>query len=519
MKKMWSRYGKYFLLVVLFCGASIFLYGTRIKAETYDEFLARNNRTITGTSYYETINGIKWEIVVDTEGNGAIKPTSKEDLIGEVVIPETVAGHKVTDIGIHAFDSCQKITGITIPSGVIAIHRYAFTQSFKLLNINVVPDNPIFCSVDGVLYTKEKDTIVTFPNGRTESYKIPEYVKCIGRAAFDDALLSELWIPESVSRICGFAFATCNTNSIYGYCQPLKKVYYEGSYQKLNELAPIHEIEEDVLNEKKTDLEETYLSLVENIYCMAPSILGTSTDKEYKEDMREKMEPVSISLYQKEDYPANVSFIGSEPVYQWYKSSTSSNENGTLIEGATNSTFTPIMENNTTFYYYCTATSTYMDNAYMSISEPVKIQIAIPENKITYCNQDGAEIEQEMIAHGSILKRPEDPELKGYQLEGWYTDEALTEPYDFTTPIENDITLYAKWKLDYAELEDVVEDAKIKINSGLYQNDIKFKLYKAAVKRGEILLKEQDATSPDEILEVIAKIKNAETKITLISGN
>ncbi len=36
----------------------------------------------------------------------------------------------------------------------------------------------------------------------------------------------------------------------------------------------------------------------------------------------------------------------------------------------------------------------------------------------------------------------------GYTLEGWYYDEALTEPFDMNTVIESgteDFSLYAKW--------------------------------------------------------------------------
>ena len=37
-------------------------------------------------------------------------------------------------------------------------------------------------------------------------------------------------------------------------------------------------------------------------------------------------------------------------------------------------------------------------------------------------------------------------------LKGWYTDEALTTPFDFDTPITSDNTLYAKWGLPIVEL-------------------------------------------------------------------
>ena len=34
----------------------------------------------------------------------------------------------------------------------------------------------------------------------------------------------------------------------------------------------------------------------------------------------------------------------------------------------------------------------------------------------------------------------------GYTLVGWYTDEACTAAYDFTKPVTESVTLYAKWE-------------------------------------------------------------------------
>ena len=39
------------------------------------------------------------------------------------------------------------------------------------------------------------------------------------------------------------------------------------------------------------------------------------------------------------------------------------------------------------------------------------------------------------------------PTATGYDFVGWYTDEALTEAFDFTQPVTENIVLYAKWKL------------------------------------------------------------------------
>ena len=39
------------------------------------------------------------------------------------------------------------------------------------------------------------------------------------------------------------------------------------------------------------------------------------------------------------------------------------------------------------------------------------------------------------------------PTATGYDFMGWYTDEALTEAFDFTQPVTENTVLYAKWKL------------------------------------------------------------------------
>lgn len=45
------------------------------------------------------------------------------------------------------------------------------------------------------------------------------------------------------------------------------------------------------------------------------------------------------------------------PTYQWYSNTTNSNENGTLVEGATNASYKPSTTTTGTFYYYCVATN------------------------------------------------------------------------------------------------------------------------------------------------------------------
>lgn len=84
-------------------------------------------------------------------------------------------------------------------------------EIFKTITVH--PDNPYYCSEDGVLFTKDKKTLVCYPCGKEgESYTIPEGVTNIGEAAFvNNVYLKKVVIPQSVIRIEKQAFFQMQT--------------------------------------------------------------------------------------------------------------------------------------------------------------------------------------------------------------------------------------------------------------------------------------------------------------------
>ena len=61
-------------------------------------------------------------------------------------------------------------------------------------------------------------------------------------------------------------------------------------------------------------------------------------------------------------------------------------------------------------------------------------------------NLEGAESTKETVNLFDYADAPS-YDREGYQIEGWYTDEACTKPYDFSQPVTSDLTLYAKWEI------------------------------------------------------------------------
>lgn len=92
--------------------------------------------------------------------------------------------------------------------------------SEALQRINVAEGNLNFASEDGVLFDKDKKTLICFPCGRTGTYTVPEYVQTIGEDAFDGCdRLEELIIPDSVTEIGRFAFHRVPHITYHGPCR------------------------------------------------------------------------------------------------------------------------------------------------------------------------------------------------------------------------------------------------------------------------------------------------------------
>ena len=57
----------------------------------------------------------------------------------------------------------------------------------------------------------------------------------------------------------------------------------------------------------------------------------------------------------------------------------------------------------------------------------------------------GTAPEAQQIKYGDTATEPAEPSAEGYSFAGWFTDSECTSEYDFSTPLTEDITLYARW--------------------------------------------------------------------------
>jgi len=125
-----------------------------------------------------------------------------------VTIPEGV-----TSIGMIAFDFHHGLTNVSIPSSVTSIEASTFWRCRNLTSIIVDTQNPVYSSVEGILFNKDITALIKYPAGRQEknyTYNIPTGVISIGECAFLGCrALANIIIPSNVASIGAKAFYGC----------------------------------------------------------------------------------------------------------------------------------------------------------------------------------------------------------------------------------------------------------------------------------------------------------------------
>jgi len=90
----------------------------------------------------------------------------------------------ITRIGSYAFKDCSRLTFADIPASVRTIGECAFRGCSAMDHFVVAEDNPSYCAVEGVLYTKRKTLLIQCPTNFTGEFNAPEEVVEVAPYAF-----------------------------------------------------------------------------------------------------------------------------------------------------------------------------------------------------------------------------------------------------------------------------------------------------------------------------------------------
>ncbi|MDE7476514.1 MAG: InlB B-repeat-containing protein [Lachnospiraceae bacterium] len=132
----------------------------------------------------------------------------------------------------------------------------------------------------------------------------------------------------------------------------------------------------------------------------------------------------------------------------------------------------------------------------------------------------GSDITNTGIKEGSLLEKPQDPQVEGYTFTGWYKDQSCTSKWDFATDtVQSDMTLYAGWNANDNDQNDDDKDD----NNNDNDNDKDDSAYTDAERKelssvnaaiGKIKSKVYDGNAYEPVIKVTAKVDGKNTTLT-----
>lgn len=241
-----------------------------LEKDKYNDFeYAKIDGEAIITGYY----GVDLKIEIPEEINGM--PVTRiytcafeSSIVEEIIIPESV---KTIDklvfygcsylknltikgaetIGESAFIMCNALENITISGNCKEIQGdEPFISCTNLQSINVTDGDGAYSSENGILYNKEKTTLLVYPASKTDKeFKVPDGVKEISMSAFCNNNFLEKVDLSGVEKIGAYAFEGSKSLSKAELSDSLKivEIYAFADCPKLNSIR-VYESTDDISN-------------------------------------------------------------------------------------------------------------------------------------------------------------------------------------------------------------------------------------------------------------------------------
>ncbi len=370
-------------------------------------------------------------LTISGEGAIAEEAFASRDDITQVVIEDGVTG-----IGARAFAECYALESASLPDSLTSFGEYAFMGCIRLAGISI------------------PESVTVIPDGMfgeclsLSTVSIPEGVTNLGEAAFYGCIsLQEIAIPASVTSIGGQAFAYCPNATIV--VDPANPAYdSRGGCGALVETAT------------NTLLAGSALSTIPDTVAAIGGYALAEPDgiEEWLQEMG--LGEITYPRLQGVDIPAGVTVIGDDAFSGCSSLAEVSIPDGVEAIGAyafrncaslaalaVPASVTSIGDGafgGTTAAIEFAGSRAQWEaiGGDWSGAEPTSYGLV----SVAFVTNGGSEVARQDLAAGGTATVPDPAPTKDWcELEGWYADEALETPFDFSAPVTEDTVVYAKW--------------------------------------------------------------------------
>ena len=185
-------------------------------------------------------------------GEAIVTGVPNKSTVTKIVIPDEFEGVPVTKIADYSAQNLEYVTEFIIGKNVKEIGTWALENNQHIATYTIDEANEYFCSVDGVIYTKDMKTVVFFPCAKEGDYTVLDTVETIRTKAFYKcSKITSITLPDTVKDIQEKAFFRCeamttinlpNTLTHIGkdaftYCYGLTKINIPASVTQIDEYA------------------------------------------------------------------------------------------------------------------------------------------------------------------------------------------------------------------------------------------------------------------------------------------
>lgn len=214
---------------------------------------------LAGCEVLPQAGGTKTVVYRVKDGEAAVREFPNSSTVRTVEIPDVCEGVPVTKIADFAAVNLESLEVVRIGKNVREIGVWAFENDQKLRAFEVDPENPYFCSEEGVLFTRDMKTLLFYPASRglrgaddTSTYAIPEGVQTVRTKAFYKCgRLAGVSLPQSLTSLEEKAFFRCGSlkdvklpqeldfigKDAFGYCTGLTEIVIPKSVTQIGEYA------------------------------------------------------------------------------------------------------------------------------------------------------------------------------------------------------------------------------------------------------------------------------------------
>ena len=164
------------------------------------------------------IGSLWYDVNIQTGVAKVIKYKNNTYYSGNIIIPSEITYNEnqytVSIIGEKAFESCNKLVSIVIPSSIKTFENQAFLSTFSIKEVHYDSLEALldisFLGQVSTPVTDKYSTKVFFGDDEVTNVVIPEGVERIGNQTFENwSALTSVQLPSSLRSIGNYAFAGC----------------------------------------------------------------------------------------------------------------------------------------------------------------------------------------------------------------------------------------------------------------------------------------------------------------------